>query len=227
MVNPILYHSVSARSFRPLWVFEELGLPYTLRMLAFPPRVHQREYLSVNPLGTIPALAVNDELVMTESVAMCQYLVTQQPDSPLAVQPTEADFPAYLNFLHYGEATLTFPQTLVLRYQHFESPERRLPQVVQDYAKWFLARLRLLDARLEGRQYLCANRFTIADVSVGYALMLADHLGLLEQASPVVQDYWRRLAQRSAYSQALQAESAAAVAQGVSPQPVAASRPWE
>ncbi len=226
MMSPILYHCVSARSFRPLWVFEELGLPYALHMLAFPPRAHQREYLSLNPLGTIPALVVNDELIMTESAAMCQYLVTQQPDSPLAVQPSEADFPAYLNFLHYGEATLTFPQTLVLRYQHFEPPERQLPQAVQDYTKWFLARLRLLDARLQGRQYLCANRFTIADVSVGYALMLAEFLGLLEQASPAIQDYWQRLAQRPAYLRALQAEGAAAVAQGVSPQPVTASRPW-
>jgi hypothetical protein len=37
-----LYHSMSARSFRPLWTIEELGLPCTLKMLPFPPRVHAR-----------------------------------------------------------------------------------------------------------------------------------------------------------------------------------------
>jgi hypothetical protein len=50
----ILYHCAAARSFRPLWTLEELGLPYDLRMLPFPPRVLAREYLALNPLGTFP-----------------------------------------------------------------------------------------------------------------------------------------------------------------------------
>ena len=45
-------------------------------------------------------------------------------------------------WLHRGEATLTFPQTLVLRYTRLEPKERRNPQVAEDYAKWFAARLR-------------------------------------------------------------------------------------
>lgn len=40
-----LYHCVGARSFRPLWALEELGLPYDLKVLPFPPRVVKREYL--------------------------------------------------------------------------------------------------------------------------------------------------------------------------------------
>jgi Glutathione S-transferase, N-terminal domain len=43
-------------SFRPLWAFEEIGLPYELKMMAFPPRALDRAFLSVNPLGTVPAL---------------------------------------------------------------------------------------------------------------------------------------------------------------------------
>ena len=50
-----LYHCMSARSFRPLWMLEELGLPYKLEMLPFPPRSKAPTYLAVNPLGTIPA----------------------------------------------------------------------------------------------------------------------------------------------------------------------------
>ena len=49
-----LYHCDGARSFRPLWMLEELGLPYELKMLPFPPRVLAKEYLALNPLGTIP-----------------------------------------------------------------------------------------------------------------------------------------------------------------------------
>jgi glutathione S-transferase len=39
-----LYHCSDARSFRPLWALEELGLAYELKMLPFPPRMHDRGY---------------------------------------------------------------------------------------------------------------------------------------------------------------------------------------
>ncbi|HEY4986874.1 MAG TPA: glutathione S-transferase N-terminal domain-containing protein, partial [Bradyrhizobium sp.] len=51
-----LYHCDGARSFRPLWMLEELGLAYELKMLPFPPRVFAKEYLAINPLGTIPLM---------------------------------------------------------------------------------------------------------------------------------------------------------------------------
>src|SRR6195952_5321649 len=79
----ILYHCAAARSFRPLWTLEELGLPYDLRMLPFPPRVLAREYLALNPLGTIPLL-VDGNTRMTESAAISQYLVTRYGPTPLA-----------------------------------------------------------------------------------------------------------------------------------------------
>ena len=69
----ILYHCIGARSFRPLWTMEELELDYELRILPFPPRQRQPEYLSLNPLGTVP-LFIDGALSMTESVAICQYL---------------------------------------------------------------------------------------------------------------------------------------------------------
>jgi len=64
-----LYHCAAARSFRPLWALEELGLSYELKMLPFPPRVFAREYLALNPLGTVPLL-VDGDTRMTESAAI-------------------------------------------------------------------------------------------------------------------------------------------------------------
>jgi glutathione S-transferase len=172
-----LHHCVSARSFRPLWTLEEIGLSYDLKMLPFPPRVLSRPYLEVNLLGTVPMLS-DGAMRMTESAAICQYLAARFSAGQLDVGCGEPDFGPYLNYLHFGEATLTFPQTLVLRYAHFEPAERKQPQVADDYAKWFLARLRTLEPLLAAREYLCAGRFTAADVSVGYALLLAEHLGI-------------------------------------------------
>jgi len=215
----VLYHCVSARSFRPLWMLEELGAPYELRVLPFPPRVHARSYLDVNPLGTIPYL-VDGDTRMTESAAICQYLAERfdpQNLRGLAVRPHEPGFGAWLNGLHQGEATLTFPQTLVLRYGRFEPDERKQPQVAEDYTRWFLARLRWTEALLQDHEFLSADRFTAADISVGYALMLAGQLGLQGQLPDAVSAYWARLQQRDGYRRALAAQREAALAQGVSP----------
>ncbi|HEY0435939.1 MAG TPA: glutathione S-transferase, partial [Phenylobacterium sp.] len=166
-----LYHCADARSFRPLWALEELGLPYELTVMPFPPRYRAKEFMAVNPLGTIPAL-VDGETFMTESAAIVQYLVTRYGPSDLAVDVADPAYGAGLNWLHFGEATLTFPQTLVLRYRRFEPGKAEV--VADDYAKWFLARLRAVDRALEAGDWLCADRFTAADISVGYALLLAE-----------------------------------------------------
>lgn len=220
----ILHHCVSARSFRPLWALEEIGVPYELEMLPFPPRAMARSYLDINPLGTVPAFS-EDGVRMTESVAICQYLAARFSAGRLDVGVDEPDYGAYLNFLHFGEATLTFPQTLVLRYAHFEMGERRQPQVAEDYARWFAARLRTLEPLLAKQEYLCADRFTAADISVGYALLLAQHLGLNERFTPAVSTYWKRLQARPAYQAAMAAQAAAASAQGVATIPSPDIRP--
>lgn len=214
-----LYHCVSARSFRALWTLEELRAPYVLHMLPFPPRALQRSYLELNPLGTIPLL-VDGATRMTESAAICQYLAQRcDPDNRhgLAVLPGEAGFGDWLNFLHHGEATLTFPQTIVLRYGRFEPDERKLPQAADDYAKWFISRLRGIDAVLRQHEFLAADRFTVADISVGYALMLANELDLVARFPPAVAAYWERLQAREAFQRALVAQHDAAVAQDIAP----------
>lgn len=213
-----LYHCMSARSFRPLWMLEELQQPYTLRMLPFPPRALARWYLDENPLGTVPLL-VQGDVRMTESAAICQYLAATHPAAGLDVAPGHPDCGAYLNWLHMGEATLTFPQTLLLRYGRFEPPERRQPQVVADYGRWFLARLRAVETAVARTEHLCAGRFTAADVSVGYALLLAEHLGLADQWGDATRAYWQRLQARPGYQRAMAAQRAVALVQDVSTVP--------
>ncbi|MES3011726.1 MAG: glutathione S-transferase [Pseudomonadota bacterium] len=227
MTTLILHHCVSARSFRPLWLLEELGAPYQLLMLPFPPRAVAKSFLNDNPLGTVPLLE-DGAVRMTESAAICQYLAARHGDGALDVAPADPAYGAYLNALHQGEATLTFPQTLVLRYRHFEPPEQRLPAVADGYARWFLARLRWLENGLQQQpDFACANRFTAADVSLGYALMVGDYLGLAPQFPQAVGRYWAGLQQRPAYQRALQTQYQAAVDQGVPTTPTPLLRPFD
>lgn len=223
LVSRTLYHCVGARSFRPLWALEELALPYSLVVLPFPPRVLAREFKTLNPLGTIP-LYVEGALRMTESAAIVQYLAdTRGGDTPnsLAVSRDEEAYGEYLNALHFGEATLTFPQTLVLRYGKLEPEGRRIPQVVRDYGDWFIARLKPMETRLAMLEHVCAERFTAADISVAYALHLATQLGLDARFGPGVRAYYTRMAERPAFQAALQAERRGALAAGLDPAPPA------
>ena len=204
-----LYHCRDARSFRPLWALEELGLDYDLKLLPFPPRFLAREFLEENPLGTIPLL-VDGETRMTESAAMIEYLSMRHGGGALSVRSDEPGYGAYLNGLHFGEATLTFPQTLVLRYSRLEPEERRNPQVAGDYARWFLARLKGLDLILRNHAFAAADRFTGADISIAYALLLATSLELSGDFPPAVAEYWRRTSDRKGFKRAVAAQSGAA-----------------
>jgi len=209
-----LYHCYNARSFRPLWALEEMGLSYELKMLPFPPRVFAKEYFEVNPLGTIPAFLDGDTF-MTESSAICEYLATKYGPTPLAVTKDEPQFGAYLNALYFGEATLTFPQTLVLRYSRLEPQERRNPQVAEDYARWFNGRLKSVMRRVESHEYVCTDRFTMADISVGYALLLARDLGIDGEFTPALRDYWNRITAREGYARAVASQKKHAAALGL------------
>ena len=197
-----LYHCEGARSLRVVWALEELGLDYELEKMPFPPRVFHKQYKEVNPLGTIPYL-IDGDTEMSESAGICHYLGEKYGPTPLAVTSDEKDFGCYINWLHRSDATLLFPQTLVFRYSALEPEDRRQPQVVEDYRKWFLARWRSVEAGLEGRDYLCADRFTMADIAVGYALFFARTLQIDEAFTPRVKDWWARLEARDAYQRAI------------------------
>lgn len=204
-----LYHCQGARSLRPLWALEEMELPYRPILLPFPPRVLDKSYLDINPLGTIPFL-VDGDVRMTESSAICLYLATRYGPTPLALTSDEPDFALFLNWLFFSDATLTFPQSIVLRYRQLETPERRAEQPAADYEKWFFGRLRAVEAALENREWLCGGRFTIADIAIAYSLYLADEIvGLGSGFGPNVRAYLERACARPGFARAMQVDAQA------------------
>jgi len=199
-----LWHCRGARSLRALWALEEMGLDYEVDVMPFPPRIFQPEYVETNPLGTIPYL-VDGDTRMTESSGICHYLVERYQQYDFGLKPDHPEYGDYLNWLYHSDATLTFPQTIAMRYFHLEPTPEKQPVAV-DYAKWFYARLRFLDAHIKDREFLCDNRFTIADIAIGYALYLADTLKLGESCgrefAPQTAAYLARLKERPAFQRA-------------------------
>ena len=168
--------------------------------MPFPPRVFQKDYLDTNMLGTVPYL-VDGKVKLTESVAMCQYIVKKYGPTDLEIRTDEADYPYYLNWLFHADATLTFPQTIVLRYK-FQEPGVA-DAAIEGYSRWFVSRLKLLESHLENREYLCANRFTIADICVSYAIHLAGSLGIHQALKPNIKRWSENLFKRDAFKKAL------------------------
>ena len=78
------------------------------------------------------------------------------------------------------------------------------------YANWFEKRLVKIEQRLEAREYLCADRFTVADICIGYALILAKSVGLDERIPEPLKAYRERLTAREAYKSAVAKEKAGA-----------------
>ena len=202
-----LYHCKNSRSVRPMWALEELGLSYDLVVMPFPPRSEYKGYLDINPLGTVPTF-IDDDIIMTESTGICQYLVEKYSSNGLGLEKKDPEYGAYLNWLYRSDATFTFPLAIVLRYTRLEPEKRRNPEVAKDYAIWFHSRLRSVETALEGREFLVGGRFTIADIAVGYALQFGDRLGLSDRYKANCKRYLASLYDRPAYKSMLAKSSA-------------------
>jgi glutathione S-transferase len=202
--RPMLYHCADARSLRCLWAAEEVGFDCDLITLPFPPRAFAPEYKAVNPLATVPGW-VEDGRLMTESVAICERLAQ---GTSIEVRADEADFWDYRNWLHRADATLTFPLAIMLRYTRVEKPERRLKQAVDDYRAFFGGRARSIETALaDGRDWLVAGRFTLADIAVGYAAFLAQSVGAADELGGATQAWLARCTDRPAFLRARQCQA--------------------
>ena len=189
-----------SRHVRVLWTAEEMNLDYQLEMMPFPPRFLRKEYLDTNILGTVPYL-IDGDIEMTESVAICQYLAEKYGPTDLKVNPDEDDFPAYLNWMAHSDATLTFPQTVYLRYAFQEIGVA--DNAAEGYKRWFVSRLKLLEKILEEKEYLCSNRLTLADICVGYAIYLAKCLNIEQALKPNIVRWTDMLFDRQAFKKAI------------------------
>ena len=195
-----LYHALNARSLRVLWTLEELGAKADVKTLPFPPREKQPDYLKVNPTGAIPAM-VDGDRVMTESLAICEYLAAKHGSS-LLVAPGEPERVPFLEWLWYGESTLMTPLSRLGRVASLPVKGEAIDVVLADARESLQVRLKSLEQRLEGRDFLVAGRLTLADVSVGYPLHLIAVFGVDVPLGTRTAAYRERLRTRPAFVRA-------------------------
>lgn len=196
-----VYHAPNTRSVRAVWLLEELGLDYEIEFHKLgDPKMRSPEYLKVHPMGRVPALE-DDGQVIFESGAITQYVLAKYGNGRLAPDTTSPEFGNYLQWLHYAEGMI-MPPVNVIVVETILLPADRRNQTNVDRAVKLLSRmLTAVDQRLEGRDYL-AGEFSGADIMSGHATIVANRLGADVSDKPNVAAYIDRLQARPALQKA-------------------------
>lgn len=170
------------------WMLEETGQPYDTVLLDYYTSMKAPEYLAVNPMGKVPALA-HDGKIVTECAAICTYLAMTFPEAGLMAD----DKAAFFRWMFFAagpleQAVVNTSFGWVPRDQH----EKRRTGF-GDLADV----LHALTGHLQANDFIADRRFTAADVYVGSAIGWGMQSGAIP-ASDTLTAYWARLKDRPA-----------------------------
>ena len=205
-----IYHVPNSRSQRIVWLMEEMQEPYHLETFGIPV---PDSFLAVNPLGSVPTITDDDAdepITMFESIGILLYITGRrlvagnEAATALAVgpRPDPAHYAAHLQFLHFGEADLATPIGTIFRTRVFTGEQTNA--TIADQLAQLEKRLAFLDNQLaDGRSFVTGDRFTIADISIGYAFLLAEFTRCEITLPPHVAAYWARLQARPGYKRSV------------------------
>jgi glutathione S-transferase len=141
--------------------------------------------------------------VLSESGAILEYLIEKYGKGRLAPAVGSPDRGPYLQWVHFAEATAFPPIGDVARHTMFLPEADRIPAVAADGRVRAKNALDVVEKRLAGREYLVGRELSGADIMMGYFLMAARMLGLLEAEHRNIAAYWERLAARPGFQKAL------------------------
>ncbi|WP_309753564.1 glutathione S-transferase family protein [Novosphingobium sp.] len=158
----------------------EKGIALPSRELSIPAREHKAdEFLALNPRGQTPALQLDDGTVIAESVAICRYLEGLQPEPPLF--GTGAKEQALVEMWNRRVELILMPPVGAV-WVHTHKFTERLPGRILEWGESNRPRIhdamRFFDASLEGREFLAADNFSIADILLLCTVDFSDFIGM-------------------------------------------------
>ena len=195
MADLTLYHASPSRSSIALWMLEELGEPYDVKLLKLSAGDNMKpDYLAVNPMGKVPALRHRDTVV-TEVAAICAYLADEFPRAKLNVPIGTPRRGVYLKWLFFG------PNCVEAAMMDRASPRKEEPRRgMLGYGDFDTVTDVTAKAVAKG-PYLMGEQFTAADVVVGSTLRWGMMFKLVPER-PEFTAYTNRLAARPALQRA-------------------------
>lgn len=214
-----LHHLENSQSFRIIWLLEELGTPYELKIYARDKTTSlaPADYKALHPAGTAPIIT-DDKVTLAETNAIVDYLMDNYSDGDNTLRP-DKNSPQrvpYLYWLHTAQGSL-MPMLLVMyifKAMTDKTPAlvRPLIRVVTQKAGQVLPMPRIksllsyMNEELAKSPYLAGETLTAADVVIGFDLSMIEknkQLADIEKNYPNVAAYLQRLRAREAHQQAV------------------------
>lgn len=196
-----LHHVPFSRSFRILWLLQELGI--TPEIVLHDIRkgdMQDPAYRAMSPAGRAPALEI-DGITVFESGAICQYLTETRAEAGLAPAPGHPDRVAYLEALHFAETMAALVEQLNVNHIFLRDPTQASPVVIKLNTARLKGTLRAMEDMLRDEGYLLRSGFSAADCMMGFNLFAVPYYVHLEPF-PKLRAYKDRLEARPAYQAA-------------------------
>jgi glutathione S-transferase len=156
-----LYHASPSRSSVALWMLEEIGEPYEIKLLSLSKGENRAaDYLAINPMGKVPALRHGDTII-TEVAAICTYLADEFPRANLNVPIGTPRRGVYLKWLFFGPGC--FEAAVIDR----AAPRKEEPRRAMLGYGDFDTTMNVVAKAVEKGPFLMGEQFTAADVVIG------------------------------------------------------------
>jgi glutathione S-transferase len=188
------YTNPNSRGRMVRWLLEELNLEYNVKSLAYGTEMKSEAYLKINPLGKVPTI-VHRGKVITECGAICCYLADTFTKVNLA--PLERERADYYRWLFYA----TGPLELLITDRLRKVENQRGWKAFASHGGNHEETLQILKDALGKHRYIAGERFTAADIYVGYQLALGMYFKVIPR-DPVFSAYWNKLKNRPAFLRA-------------------------
>jgi glutathione S-transferase len=202
-----VHHLGKSQSERIVWLCEELGIPYELKVYDRHPvtRLAQPDYKALHPIGAAPVITDGD-LVLAESAAIVDYIVakygSREGRSRLVPAADHPDFAQFLYWFHFANGTLQ-PATgrnMILGRLNLAADN---PMLLATKSRLALA-LGLVESRLGEVDYLAGRQFTTADIMNVFSLTTMRLFLPFDLAPyPAILAYLQRIGARDAYQRAM------------------------
>jgi glutathione S-transferase len=195
MADLTLYHASPSRSSVVLWMLEELGQPYDIKLIKLSEGDNLKpDYLAINPMGKVPALAHKGTIV-TEVAAICTYLADEFAQAKLNVPAGTPQRGVYLKWLFFG------PSCLEAAMIDRAAPRKEEPRRAMLGYGSFDTVMDVIARAVAKGPWLMGDQFTAADVVVGANIRWGTHFKLLPER-PEFSAYIARMAARPAAQRA-------------------------
>jgi glutathione S-transferase len=200
-----LYFSPFACSLASHITARETGLPLDLSAVTLSTKrtASGEDFLAISPKGQVPTLRLDDDSILTENSAVLQYLADAAPSASLLPPPGARERYRVLEWLSYVG-------TEVHKGCYFTMFSPDAPAEAKAWARGLLdKKLAYVAGQLEGRDFVAAERFTVADAYLTWALLLAQRVGADLGRHPAIGAYLARMQARPGVQAAVGAEMAA------------------